>query len=374
MKKSDIIKYIEDWAPGGAAWQKDNPGLQAGYPEHEVKNILICLEVTQRTIKEAIRKNCNLIISHHPLIFNPLRRITPQNDKTSEILSELIKNNITLFSAHTNLDFTKDGVSFQLAKRLELQKVRFLKNLEGNQKKLVVFVPTSHLNEISSAIFKAGGGIIGEYSGCSFRLSGEGTFFGSDNTNPAVGSKGKFEKVEEVRLETIVNNWNLKKVLSALLKAHPYEEPAYDIYPLDNKNVNFGMGAIGELQFTLSTDKFLEFISTKLNIKNLRYTTGKKQGVKKVAVCGGSGGDLLFEAISSGADAFITADIKYHTFHDAEGKILLIDAGHFETEVVVLDEIKKRIENYAGKGNPIKIYTFSKTNPIKNFNVSKGVK
>ena len=374
MKKREIIKLIEDWAPGGAAWQKDNPGLQVGYPEHEVKNILICLEVTQRTIKEAIRKKCNLIISHHPLIFNPLKRITPETDKVSQIITELIKNEITLFSAHTNLDFTRDGVSYQLAQKLGLKNIKFLKNLEENQKKLVVFVPASHLSDVSEALFNAGGGIIGEYSACSFRVRGEGTFLGSDKTNPVLGEKGKFEKVDEVRLEVLVNNWNLQKVLSALLKTHPYEEPAYDIYPLDNKNVNFGMGAVGELDFTLSTELFLESISTKLDIKNLRYTPGRKQGIKKVAVCGGSGSDLLFEAISSGADAFITADIKYHTYHDAEGKILLVDAGHYETEAVILDEIKSRVESYTKQENPIKVYIFKETNPIKNFNISKGVK
>ncbi len=369
MKKSDLIKFIEDWAPGGAAWQKDNPGLQVGYPEQEVKNILICLEVTERTIKEAIRKNCNLIISHHPLIFTPLRRITPKSDKISKLIHLLIKSEITLFSAHTNLDFTKDGVSFQLAKKMELLNIKFLKNLDSSQKKVVVFVPLSHLNQVSEAVFNAGGGVIGDYSNCSYRATGQGTFFGASNTKPAVGEKEKFETVEETRLEVLIDNWHLNKVISAIIKAHPYEEPAYDIYPVENKNANFGMGAVGELKNPLTEEEFIKHVAVKLKNENLKYVTGEKRRISRVAVCGGSGSDLLGEAVKNNADAFITADVKYHTFHDAEGAILLIDAGHYETEVVVLNEIKKRVEKFIGDKKSIKVYTFDKTNPIKNLKI-----
>lgn len=251
----EITKYIEEWAPKEIAWQKDNVGLQVGILDRKIKNILLCLELTNEVIDDAIKKSCNLIVSHHPLLFNPLKKIDLQNDKNSKLIERLIKKNITLYSAHTNLDFTRDGVSFELAKVLKLKNIDFLTRAKSNQYKLVVFVPATSLEKVSDAIFEAGGGVIGEYSRCSFRTVGTGTFKGSDKTNPAVGIKGHDEKVEEIRLEVLLNSWDIKKVLSAILKAHPYEEVAYDIYPLENSG-NYGAGAIGELESFYTKDKF----------------------------------------------------------------------------------------------------------------------
>jgi dinuclear metal center YbgI/SA1388 family protein len=365
----EIIKYIEEWAPKEIAWQKDNVGLQIGTIDRKIKNILLCLDLTNEVIDDAIKKSCNLIISHHPLLYNPLKKIDLQNDKNSKLIERIIKKDITLYSAHTNLDFTRDGVSFELAKVLKLKNIDFLSRAKSNQYKLVTFVPEKFVGRVSEAIFNAGGGVIGEYDRCSFILNGTGTFRGSDKTNPAVGKKGRDEIVEEIRLEVLVDSWKIRNVLSALFKAHPYEEVAYDIYPLENSG-KFGDGAIGDLERSYTKAEFLKFISGQLKIKNFRYTESRKNKIKKVAVCGGAGIYLMQDAINADADAFITADIKYHSFHDAADRILLIDAGHYETEIHSLNELKRRLYSYTGIVNSnVKIFKYSRsTNPIIFYN------
>ncbi len=371
----DIIKYLENWAPRGAAWEKDNVGLQVGNPNTKIKNIFLTLELTGHSLKNAVKNNCNFIFTHHPLIFRPLYRLDIQNDPKAKLIEQIVKHDLVVYSAHTNLDFTKDGVSFQLAKKLKLQKIKFLVNEKENQYKLTVFVPENFVETVSNAIFEAGGGIIGEYQKCSFRINGKGTFFGSENTNPNIGSKGSFEQVDEIRVEFLVNSWSLNAAINSMLKAHPYEEPAYDVYKLNNKNVNYGFGAIGELKKPLPAKKFLDHVCEALNTKNLRYTKGKKNLIKRVAVCGGSGSDLLNDAISQNADAFVTADIKYHTFQDGENKILFIDAGHYETEVLSLSTVKSKLEKFIrNTDEPVKVIKYAgSTNPIRYYN-KKGEK
>ncbi len=370
MTCKEIIKYFEDWAPKEIAWQKDNVGLQIGSINRKIKNILLCLELTDRVVEDAIKKNCNLIISHHPLLFHPLKKIDLQKDKISQLVEILIKNDITLYSAHTNLDFTKDGVSFELAKVLKLKEIDFLVHSKSNQYKLIVFVPSGYVDKVANVIFENGGGIIGEYSGCSFRTSGVGTFKGSEQSNPAVGKKGKEEKVEEIKLEVLIDSWNLKNALSAIFKVHPYEEVAYDVYPVENQNVKYGAGAVGELEKSLSQTEFLKYLSNQLKIKNFRYSKGSGNRIKKVALCGGAGGEMLKDAINAGADTFITADIKYHTFHDANEKLLLIDAGHYETEIHSLNEVKRKLNQFININNSaIKIFNYNgSTNPIIFYN------
>ena len=367
MRCDKIIKIIEDWAPKSIAWEKDNVGLQVGSLRREAKNILLCLDVDEKVVDEAIQKNCNLIISHHPLLFRPLINIDVDRDKRSKIIEKLIKKDITLYSAHTNLDFTKDGVSFQLAKKLGLANQKFLLNHSPNLNKLIVFVPVDSVDKVAEAMHGAGAGVIGEYTYCSFRTTGTGTFKGSGKSNPKVGTKGKIEKVDEVKIEVLVNSFNISKVITAMKEVHPYEEIAYDIYPLQNENTNYGIGVIGELEKDLPVTEFLHLISKSLKIKNFRFSKGSKPIIKKVAVCGGSCSDLLDTVIKSGADAFVTADIKYHTFQDAEDQILFIDAGHYETEIHSLNEIKVRIEK--SLTNKIKIFKYSgTTNPIVFYN------
>ncbi|MFA8343699.1 MAG: Nif3-like dinuclear metal center hexameric protein [Rhodothermaceae bacterium] len=374
MKTGNVIKYLEQWAPPGAAWEKDNIGVQIGSKNRNISKIFLCLELTEKALKEAIKKNCNFIITHHPFIFAPLKRIDTSNHQ-SQLIETLIKNDITLFSAHTNLDFTKDGVSYTLVEILGLKNIRFLENEKGNQFKLVVFVPEQNMGKVSEAMYAAGAGQIGEYNKCGFHIAGQGTFEGNKNSNPVIGKAENFEKVNEIRLETLVDAWKLDKVISAMLSVHPYEEPTYDIYILDNQNSNYGYGAVGEFDKSLTQTQFLELVCKKLKTGNLRYSKGKNSKIKKVAVCGGSGADMIGTAIANDADAYLTADIKYHSFHDAEGKILLIDAGHYETEVPVLNTVKEKLEKFFKEnGEKIEIVKYSgSTNPVKFYN-NKGDK
>ena len=375
MNAEKIINFIEKWAPPGAAWDKDNVGLQVGSTKRKVSNIFLCLELTEKSISQAIKKNCNFIFTHHPFIFKPLNKVNTHSDPKGKLIEKLIKNDITLYSAHTNLDFTKDGVSFELAKSLKLKNSKFLVNEKSNQFKLVVFIPEKDLDTVSNLLFDAGAGIIGDYEKCSFRLNGSGTFKGSENTNPAVGKKLNLENVNEVRLEVLVDSWKLNTVISALRKSHPYEEPAFDIYPLKNENLNYGFGVIGELSKSKTPSEFLTHVCKSLKIENLRYTNGTGKKIKKVAVCGGSGSDLLEAAIANKADAFVTADLKYHTFQDGENRILFIDAGHYETEIPALNVVKRKLENLINiNGESVKVYKYSgSTNPVKFFK-NKGVK
>ncbi len=374
MLAKEIITHIEKWAPPEIAWKDDNVGLQVGSAKTKVSNVLLSLELTEKVLDEAIAKQCNFIFTHHPFIFYPLNKININDTDKGYLITKLIKNDITLYSAHTNLDYTKNGVSFELAKVLELNDIKFLQNLNNNQVKIVVFVPEKSLEKVSDAIFKAGGGIIGEYKKCSFSNTGEGTFQGSGNSNPAIGKKGNFEKVHEVRLEVLVNSWILNKVVSAINETHPYEEPAFDIVPLYNENVNYGSGAIGTLKRSMNKNEFLFHVCNKLKTNNIRYTNGKKNKIKTVAVCGGSCADMVNIAISKKADAFITADIKYHTFQKGENRILFIDAGHYETEIHSLNIVKKELENLIINNNEsVKVFKYSgSTNPVKFFNKKRS--
>jgi dinuclear metal center YbgI/SA1388 family protein len=368
MTVGDLTKYLEDWAPPGAAWDKDNVGLQIGSGRQKIINILLALELNEEVLKEALQKKCNLIFTHHPLIFNPIKRFDTDNDSKAKLIQRIFKNDIAVYSAHTNLDHAKGGVSFTLAKTLKLKNINFLENEESNQFKVVVFIPVDSADKVAESIFAAGGGIIGEYSNCSFKLNGEGTFKGSEKSNPSLGKKNRFEKVNEVRLEFIVNSWSLNNVISAVKKSHPYEEPAYDVYPLKNKNVNYGMGAVGSLVKEMSEKDFLVHVCRSLGIKTIKYCAGKNKKIRKVAVCGGAGSSLLNKAAASGADAFVTADIKYHTYHDAAGSILLIDAGHYETEILSLDSVKKKMEKFIKPEMKIKVLKYTgNTNPAKFF-------
>lgn len=370
MRIGELIKYLECWAPPGVSWEKDNSGLQTGNTEDALKSIFLCLELTPEALSEAILKNCNLIITHHPLIFRPIKNLNFQTDKLSQLIEQLIKNNITLYSSHTSLDFSKGGVSYELAKTLGLSQIKFLENIDGKLLKIIVFVPEENLESVSEAMFSARAGIIGEYSKCSFNTKGTGTFLGSPDSNPQIGIKQNFEKTGEIKLEVLVHQWDLNNVLKSMIKAHPYEEPAYDVISLNNKSSNYGMGAIGLLPEPLSENEFIKLVSEKISVKNLKYTPGNKPEIKSVAVCGGSGSDLLNSAIRCHADAFITADIKYHTFHDAFEKILLIDAGHYETEIFALNALQRYFEEYLIKtDSKIRVHKYSGcTNPVKFYN------
>lgn len=364
MKNKEIFDYLESCSPKGIAWENDNVGLQIGNANADVKGILLTLDISPDVIDKAIKERLNLIISHHPLFFHTFRRIDTQSIK-GKIIEKVLQNGLTIYSAHTNLDFSKDGVSFALAKKIGLEKISFLENAPETQYKLVTFVPEKYVDNLLNKLSEAGAGIIGNYTHCSYQLKGQGTFFGQENTNPAIGEKGKLEKVEEIRLEMIFEKWNLNKILKTLLANHPYEEPAYDIYPLQNRNVNYGFGALGYLKEKIDINLFVKLVKQKLKAPSIKYTAGRKRFIEKVAICGGSGSDLISKAISEECDAFVTSDIKYHTFLDYGDSIALIDAGHFYTEVVILDELKKRLEEFFNRNKlKIKIIKYNQKDKI----------
>lgn len=372
MIVEEVINYFDCWAPPGVAWEKDNVGLQVGSSKNEISKIIVCLELNQNVLDQAIKNNCDLIITHHPFIFKSLSKIQT-NQTQGKIIEQLIKNNITLFSAHTNLDFTKDGVSFALADKLCLKNQKYLMNFDSNQYKLTVFVPENNVEQLANALFEAGAGIIGDYKKCSFQIKGTGTFEGNINTNPVIGKKLNYEKVDEIKLEMVFEKWLKNKILATLYKNHPYEEPAFDLYKIENENMNYGAGVIGEIETPLIEKDFLEYVQNKLNLKNFTYCSGKNNKISKVALCGGSGSDMLNIALSKQADAFITADVKYHTFQDAEEKILLVDAGHYETEIHIVDIVVKKMNEFIkSKKEKIKVMKFTgTTNPMKFYN-NKG--
>ncbi len=345
MKVSEVACMIESWAPPEIAWEKDNVGLQIGDPSAPVHGVIVALDVTREVLLEARDKKATLVVSHHPLLFRPLRNLR-EGDSATECIKLALRHDIAVYSAHTNLDFTLGGTSFALAALLELEDSRFLLKSYKPRKKVITYVPSSHADRLMEAMAMAGAGRIGNYDSCSFRTDGLGTFRGNENSNPTTGKKGEFQRVEEQRLEMIVDSWNVGDVVEALIREHPYEEPAYEVYPTENITNEYGMGTLGVLKRPRSAREFLRFVKSRLGAQHLRFGGNTSRPITRVALCGGSGSDLLDEAIRQGADAFVTADIKYHSFHDAGERILLIDAGHFETEIPVVQVMADRIRKF----------------------------
>ncbi len=327
----EITTYLESIAPPIYQESYDNTGLIIGNPETEISSVLITLDVTEAVIDEAIETGCELIIAHHPILFKGLKRING-NSYVERCVIKAIKNDIAVFVSHTNLDSVTGGVNSKICEKIGLTNLKILRPVNEQLLKLVTFIPQNHLNQVREALFDAGAGTIGKYDKCSFATEGTGTFRGGEETNPYVGETGEFHLEEEARFETIIPRHLKNIIVSALLKAHPYEEVAYDIYPLENRFHEVGSGMIGELP---GAENEIDFLSRLLQIfgsKNLKHTYLLGKPIWKVAVCGGSGSFLLSEAIAADADIFITADMKYHDFFDAEEKIVVVDIGHFESE------------------------------------------
>ncbi len=366
MTVGDILQLLEDWAPAWTAWERDNVGLQIGDPRQRVTHALVALDVTPEVIREAIRLRAGAIISHHPLLFRP-----PTTVRTDEpvgmMLHTLARHGISVVSAHTNLDFARGGVSFALGARLGLVSLRFLRHLTDLLSKIVVFVPPTHVEEVSAAMARSGAGIIGQYSDCSFRSPGTGTFRGSEQARPYLGKPLALEHVEEVRLEMVSPRSSTDRVITAMKSAHPYDEVAYDVYDIRTPLPSAGEGVLGELPRTLSLKAFLALVKKSLGASAVRYTGDQAQRIRRVALCGGSGSALLETAIRAGADAFVTADIRYHAFHEARGRLALIDAGHYETEHVILRPLAERLRRAASEqGGRLRVsLTRQRTNPVQ---------
>ena len=350
MKVREITAYIESFAPLPYQESYDNSGLQAGDPEQEVDAALICVDLTREVLEEAIGLKAGLILTHHPVIFSGLRKLTGSTPAEKIILGA-VRGGISVYSAHTNLDAVHRGVSFKIAEKLGLGSARILSPMRGRLRKLVFFVPPDHAAAVREAVFNAGAGYIGEYDRCSFNAPGEGTFRGSANSDPYVGEKGKLHTEPELRVETIYPAERESRVLDALIGAHPYEEVAYDIYPLENEYPRAGMGVVGDLEEAMDPGNFLELLKKRFGTPVIRHTRLPGTRIKKVAACGGSGSFLLSQAISAGADAFVTGDIKYHTFFDAGDKLLMADIGHYESEQftseIFYENLKKKFPKFA---------------------------
>ncbi len=362
MQVRDIIGVIEQMAPLALQEGYDNAGLLLGFPDQQINGALVCLDVTEPVIEEAIQLGLDLIISHHPLIFQGLKQITGRTGQ-ERVIIKAIRNNIAVYAAHTNLDHIPEGVSGIIADKIGIKNREILAPLHGKLMKLVTFVPNTHSDQVREALFKAGAGEIGSYSSCSYNAEGFGTFKASENSNPFVGETGIIHLEPEIRIEVIFAQFLSNQAISALIQAHPYEEPAYDLIPLANEWVAMGAGMIGELEQSIATSAFLNKMKVLFGNNSIKYTPVNKLSVKRIAFCGGSGSGFLKEAIRKNADVYISADFKYHEYFDAEGKIMIIDPGHYEmeqfTKEIFYEIIRKKFPTFAVRISEIN------TNPIQ---------
>ena len=362
MKIKEIVSALERFAPLPLQDGFDNAGLQIGLTDAEATGALLCLDVTEAVLDEAIASGCNLVISHHPLIFKGYKSITGK-DYVERCILKAIKNDIVIYSAHTNLDNAPGGVLYNIAEKIGLKDVRILEPKENCLIKLVTFVPTAQAEEVRNALFTAGCGYIGDYDSCSYNTEGEGTFRAQEGSKPFCGNIGELHHEAEVRIETILPEYKKREVIRTLLLTHPYEEPAYDLYPLYNSWAQVGAGIIGELEEAESELEFLKRIKKTFEVGCLKHNKLTGRLIQKVALCGGAGAFLIPQAIGSGADVFITGEIKYHDYFGRETDILLAEIGHYESEQytkeIFYSIIRDLFPNFA--------LQFSKvnTNPIK---------
>lgn len=361
MKLTEITNYLESFAPLPFQESYDNSGLIIGDSDMMVKCALLALDVTEAIVEEAMEIDAQLIISHHPVIFFGVKSLTGKTSFERAVI-KAIKNDIAIYAMHTNLDNVMGGVNSKIAEKIGLHNTRILNPVKNQLSKLVTFVPHDKASGVREAIFNAGAGVIGKYDMCSYNITGEGSFRGGDESNPYVGKKGVIHFEKEIRIETIFPKHLEKKIVKALFDSHPYEEIAYDLYPLDNAYGNVGSGLLGELNEPEEEKQFLRRIKELFSVPVIKHTTLPGKPLQKIAVCGGSGSHLLQDAMHAGADVFISADFKYHQYFDADNQILVVDIGHFESEQFTLeifyDILTKKFPKFAVHFSDIN------TNPI----------
>ncbi|MGZ8549373.1 MAG: Nif3-like dinuclear metal center hexameric protein [Chitinophagaceae bacterium] len=343
MQIGEIISFLESLAPPSLQEHYDNAQLITGDSMWDCKGIICSLDSTEDVVKEAVEKNCNLVISHHPIIFGGLKKINGKNYVEKTIIAA-IKNDIAIYAIHTNLDNIIDGVSGKMAKMLGLQNISILSPKENTLKKLFVFVPFEKSTEVRNAIFAAGGGYIGNYSECSFNAEGTGTFKAGAGSDPYIGKIGEQHQEKEMRIEVIFPAYLENRIIMAMKAAHPYEEVAYDIMALANYHPKIGAGVLGELKDPMDEKSFLNHLKSVFALKVVRHSKLGSEPVKKVALCGGAGSFLISSALRAGADIYITGDIKYHEFFDANGQIIVADIGHYESEQFTVDLLHEILE------------------------------
>jgi dinuclear metal center YbgI/SA1388 family protein len=361
---ADIIKYLETFAPPALQENYDNAGLLTGDEGWECTGIITTLDAMPEVIDEAINKKCNLVVTHHPVIFKGLKKINGKNYVERSVILA-IKNDIAIYAIHTNLDNVKNGVNKKIAEKIGLQNTEIMQPRDQQLKKLVTFAPTGHAENLRSVLFNAGAGHLGKYSECSFNQEGTGTFKPEVGAHPVIGEIGKRHEEKETKIEMIFPSHLQDVIIPLMVATHPYEEVAYDIINLGNYLSDVGSGLIGELTRQVDETEFLSTIKTAFDLKVIRHTGLIGKPVKKVALCGGAGSFLIPAALSQKADVYLTSDIKYHEFFDADGRILLIDIGHYESEQYTIDLLHdllhEKFINFAVRKTEIK------TNPVHYF-------
>lgn len=363
MKIKEVVTCLEDFAPPSLQEEYDNSGLLIGDRDQQCTGVIICLDVTEDVVEEAARNKCNLVVAHHPIIFRGLKRLTGSNYVERTVISA-IKKDIAIYAIHTNLDNVIEGVNKKIAEKIGLKNLSVLQPKKSVLKKLVTFAPVEHAPAVRDALFKVGGNI-GNYNECSFNIEGLGTFKAMEGADPYVGNIGERHEEKEIRIEMIFQAYQQNAIVQALKYAHPYEEVAYDIYSLDTILNQFGSGLVGELENPLTEKDLLLKLKSGFHLSSIRHTAFLDKTVTKIAVCGGAGSFLLNAAKVAGAQAFITSDIKYHEFFDADSEILVADIGHFESEQFTIDLLagilKDKFPNFAV------LKTEIVTNPVNYF-------
>ena len=361
IKIKDVTRYLEEWAPLSYQESYDNAGLITGDPNDKVKGLLVSLDCTEAVVDEAIKDGCNLIVAHHPIVFKGLRKLTGSNYVERTVI-KAIRNDISIYAIHTNLDNVHTGVNRMICEKIGLKNLKILSPKTDTLNKLVTFIPRENATQVSDALYKAGAGQVGDYKNCSFQLEGVGTFMPTESTSPYIGEHQKQTYVNETRVEVIFPGYLKHKILGALKTSHPYEEVAYYILPLLNENQHVGSGMIGDLEVSEEPLQFLNSLKNKMILSVIRHTAPLPKNIQKIAVCGGAGSFLLPNAIQAGADAFVTADLKYHEFFDADNRIMIADIGHYESEVftkdLLMQVLTKKFHTFAI------IFSKTRTNPI----------
>lgn len=364
MIVQDVINHLETLSPLSYAEDFDNVGLLVGNKNTSITGVLVTLDTLETVVDEAIESNCNLIVSFHPIIFKGLKKLTGKT-YVERVVIKAIKNDIAIYSMHTALDNAFQGVNDMICNQLELENKTILIPQPGTIKKLTTFVPSKEAEKLRNALFQAGAGNIGNYSDCSFNVEGLGTFNGNENSNPSIGEKGSTHTEKETQVNVTFAKHLEGKILKTLFETHSYEEVAYEITTLENKNQHVGIGMVGELKKPLNEKDFLKYLKEKMNTKLVRHSSLLNKDIQKVAVLGGSGSFAIETAKQVGADAFVTADLKYHDFFTAENQILLADIGHYESEQytknLIVAYLTKKITNFAI------ILSKTNTNPVKYF-------
>lgn len=359
-----LVDFLVTLAPPTYQEGYDNAGLIVGHPGTEITGVLLALDCTETVVEEAIRRGCNVVVAHHPIVFKGLKQFNGKNYVERTVMAA-IRANVAIYAIHTNLDHVSHGVNAMIAERLGLTDVRVLAPKRQLLMKLTYFVPGKDSQKVLDALFAAGAGQVGKYSECSFQSAGEGTFKPGLSTNPYLGEAGTLERVAEQRVEVLFPAHLESHIMRALRQAHPYEEVAYYLHLLENEHQDVGAGAVGELPGPMPVAEFLRYLKQKMEASVIKYTSTAQPMIRRVAVCGGAGSFLLPHALGAGADAFVTADFKYHEFFDSENKVMICDIGHYESEVftkqLLFNHISKKFDNFAlylseANTNPVSYY------------------